>query len=429
MDPVTFSWSPSTGLNTTTGPVVIATPQATTTYTVTATNNSTSETGNATVTITVDPASFTLAGTAAGPAVCQTFTVGGSGTTYRDNNCNLIAAVVPSGGSPVSGVISSCVRIDSGANKMGTLDLYVARRYDIEPATNPSTSSATITLYFLQSEFDNYNAKSEDSGLFNIPTGPSDAVGISNLRLRQFHGTGTYPGDYTGGRQDFKSTTPGVSITWNAVRNWWEITVPVTSFSGFYVSSRKGSFAVLPIELEYFKGAQYNKSNKLSWKVTCNSSQVVFEVERSSDAQNYYRIGKITADQARCNMPFDLTDGNPINGKNYYRIKIIDADGKYEYSNIILLNSKNRNFEIVGINPTLVTGSYAEVKINSEIKSDMLIGITDMAGRRIKQHTLQLRQGSNTIKLNTASLAPGAYLLGAYMAGEEPQTIQFIKQK
>ena len=60
---INYSWSPSTGLSSTTGKTVTATPNVTTTYTVTATNSVPTNANN-TVTVTIDPASNTPAGTA-----------------------------------------------------------------------------------------------------------------------------------------------------------------------------------------------------------------------------------------------------------------------------------------------------------------------------------------------------------------------------
>ena len=427
-DPIDYSWSPASGLNTTTGANIIASPSATTTYTVTALNTVTHETGSNNVTIIIDPASYNLAGLAGGIQVCQNTNITATETIFRDANCKLIAGIQSAGLNPVSGLVTTCVNIDTGASKMGSLDLYVARKYDIEPATNPSTSTAKITLYYLQSEFDNYNRKSQDSGLFNIPTGPGDIAGIRNLIIRQFHGTGTLPGTYTGTREDFRSTSPGVSISWNATNNWWAITVPVTGFSGFYLSSEKGSFTVLPIKIEYFKGTKNYKKNNLTWKANCTSATVTFEIERSNNGTRFVVIGNITADKDRCNTPFDFTDASPVNGKNYYRLKIKNEEGKFEYSNIVSLISSSYTFELGNIQPSPVGNENAILNINADKKSDLLIALIDMTGRRISQEEVKLRQGSNFINLKTAILLPGGYILSANIAGESPQILQFIKK-
>ena len=194
-DNITFTWSPATGLSSTTGYTVTASPTSNITYTVNALNTGTGATGSQTVAVSINAASNVLAATPGGVQVCQNISVSGS-TYYRDGNCNLIATILPAGASPVSNSINTCIKLDTGARKRGTTDLYAARQYDIEPLISPSTSTANITLYYLQSEFNNFNTKAADSGHKLLPTSSADAAGISNLVIRQFHGrrAGATPG-------------------------------------------------------------------------------------------------------------------------------------------------------------------------------------------------------------------------------------------
>ncbi len=426
-DVINFSWSPATGLNTTTGATVIASPANSTTYTITATNATSGASGNITTTITIDPASFILAGTpaAGGSVVCQNKSVSGN-TDFRDGNCNFIANIVPSGASPVSNVVNACVRVDTGATKKGTIDLYLARNYDIEPQVNPATATATVTLFFLQSEFNKFNLRAADSGHRLLPTGPADATGISNLVLRQFHGTGTRPGSYTTGTfDDFTTATAGVTVSWNAARNWWEVTIPVTGFSGFYITSKKT--VPVPITLEYFRGNRQGNVHNTEWKVTCTSTQVTFEIERSSDASRFTPITSLTATQARCLEAFTYTDESPLSGINYYRLKIIDMDGKISYSNTISMLNKVSKFDILSVVPTLVqTNAY--VNITATANSRMDIVVTDASGRQVQTQTVILVPGTNQVTMNVGKLQPGMYQVSGYTSDGISKTVRFVKQ-
>ena len=97
-----------------------------------------------------------LSGTPGGAQVCVSYTISEGGTTYADGSCNPIAKVVPSGTEPVSGMVNTCVKIDSSVQGT-TSQHYVQRHYDITPNINPATSTATLTLYFTQEEFDSFN--------------------------------------------------------------------------------------------------------------------------------------------------------------------------------------------------------------------------------------------------------------------------------
>lgn len=426
-DVINFVWSPPTGLSSTTGETVTATPTATTTYNVAATNVSNGFTGNTNVTITVDPASYVLAGTPApgGAVICQSKVVNGS-TDYRDGNCNLLSTIQPSGGNPVSNVINNCMRLDTGATKKGTGDLYLARNYDIEPQVNPAAATATVTLYFLQTEFDKFNLRAADSGHTLLPTGSGDATGISNLILRQFHGTGTRPGLYSGGTYtDFTTATAGVTVTWNSARNWWEVRIPVTGFSGFYITSKKT--APVPITLEYFKGNKQGKNHVFEWKVNCTSTRAVFNVERSADGVHFTSIGGFTATQERCLQSFEYTDASPLSGVNYYRLKITDVDGKAAYSNTITLLNKEAGFAFVNIAPSVVN-STAVLNINADINDKIQLVITDGSGKRVQIQQAVLTPGSNPIIINASKLSTGIYQVTGYTDGGKTRTIRFVKQ-
>ena len=426
-DAINYTWSPATGLNTSTGATVVATPASTTTYTVTGVNSSNGFTGNTTVTVTVNPASYILAAVAGGPQICQNISVSSAGTNYRDGNCNLIAKIIPAGTTPVSNSINSCIKLDTGATKRGTATLYLARKYDIEPLLNPypAVSTANITLYYLQTDFNNYNAKATDSGHKLLPISAADATGISNLKLRQFHGTGTNPSNYTGPAEDFTTATAGFTVTWNATRNWWEVVVPVSGFSGFYITSNL--LNVLATKFEYFKGVQVDKSHVLNWKANCTSASVMFETQRSSDGQNFTTIEKITASQARCSQPFEIKDEHPLNGINYYRIKSTDINNSITYSNILTLNLKTKRFQIIAVSPNPVADENAILKINAVEKSQIIIRISDFAGRIINTQTMNLLPGINQVSLNTKLLAKGTYQLTTHGLGEAAKTLKLFK--
>jgi len=144
--------------------------------------------------------------------------------------------VVPSGSQPLGGSVNAKVAVDPAVASFEGQP-YLTRHYDIEPTVGASTATATITLYYLQSEFDAYNAAV--TGAQNmLPTGPTDNVGRGNFTITQVHGTGTAPDNYsgwTGAGPAMVLITPGQSnVVWNSAKNWWEVTFLVPGFSVFF---------------------------------------------------------------------------------------------------------------------------------------------------------------------------------------------------
>ncbi|MEO7309517.1 MAG: hypothetical protein ABIX01_03905 [Chitinophagaceae bacterium] len=197
-----------------------------------------------------------------------------------------------------------------------------------------------------------------------------------------------------------------------------------TEFSPFGVGS---SPSILPIVLAYFKGNKVNAGNALSWSVNCTSARISMEIERSADGRKFGSIATINADRVRCAQPFDLVDTHPLKGTNYYRLKMIDVDGKLSYSAVIAIINGDKGFEIVGLYPTIVNSS-AFLSISTSKSGKIQTVITDLSGRTIRSATVTVNAGSNLVPVESNTLAAGAYQLTIYADGVLAGTVRFVKQ-
>ncbi|MBL0146839.1 MAG: T9SS type A sorting domain-containing protein [Chitinophagaceae bacterium] len=338
-------------------------------------------------------------------------------------NCELINTITPSGGSPIAGLVNSKVTIDATVQTYNT-EPYVQRHYDIEPASNAATATATVKLYFTDAEFDNFN--NNNPGWLDLPTvagGGNADPNLPNLKVTQYHGTGTAPGNYTGAAEYLTPT----SVIYNATDLRWEVTLTVTGFSGFYVHT--GS-RPLPISVNYLQGVKQGSVHNLNWKVTCTSSPTATMIlERSGDNRIFTAINNITADAVRCAQPFDYVDASPLVGLNYYRLKIIDANGKVTYSNTIAMANTKTGVTIVGIAPNPVTsGGNAMLSVASAQKGMLRLVVTDVTGRQIVVQSQAIIAGSNQIPMNVAKLAAGTYNITAITDDGNRTSVRFVKQ-
>jgi hypothetical protein len=372
----------------------------------------------------------TLAGLA-GSAVCVNKTVSPAGTTYATSNCSLIANVLPSGGgTAVSGKVNTCVTLDA-TQQYFNADPYVQRHFDIEPATNASTATATVTLYFTDAEFVLYNTNNPVRPKLPTVAGGGNAdPNIANVKITQFHGTPigglptATPGNYTGIRVLINPT----SVTYNG--SYWSVTFNVTGFSGFYAHSNNWT-TPLPISLNYFRGTRQGTNHLLDWKVTCNSTpSVTMMLERSGNSTGPFAgINTQSADAVRCNQPFNYTDAQPLKGMNYYRLKMVDADGKISYSGIVALLNAVKGFEIINVAPNPVTSSgLFKLNVTSAQSTKVDLLITDMMGRVVMRQSNTLFDGYNSIDMNVSTLASGTYTISAVTADEKTRTVRFVKQ-
>lgn len=374
-----------------------------------------------------------LAGVQGGVQVCGTAVVSSGGTIYVDPLCNLIAKVEPSGVTPVTGTITACTIID-GTTQYFNAEPYVQRHYDIEPAVNPTNATANITLYFKDQEFVDFNTNSV--GFPFLPTvagGGNSDPNITHLKVTQFHGVPIAPHNTGNPAAGFYSLSGGVGeyivppiVHYNNINNYWEVSFPVTGFSGFYVHTNLAY--ALPVTINYFRGTKQESNHKLNWQLTCNASSAVkLILERSPDSRNFTGIYTVVADSLRCMQAFDHTDARPMAGENFYRLKIISSDGKISYSNIVLLMNSGKGFDLLGISPNPVAEGNFTLKVSAPVAETLEISINDMQGRLIEKQKAKVMAGLNNILINCSRISAGTYSISVAGGNDKSGNLRFVK--
>jgi hypothetical protein len=353
----------------------------------------------------------TLAGTPGGGTITNTITVNPSGSNTLASDCGLITTILPSGATPVSGSITSRVTIDASVQSYNSSP-YVQRHYDIEPATNAANATGTITLYYTQTEFDDYNtARGANPAL---PVSGVDAAGIANLRITQYHGTGTAPGNYSG--SPILIDPADANIVWNAGLSRWEVTSDVNGFSGFFVHTSFGF--VLPVNLISFSGTGNGAYNKIQWVTSGEQNSDFFDLERSTDGISFSKTATIPAqNNSSSNRNYSYNDLKGNSSVYYYRLKMVDRDGTFKYSAIIRISSRQNSIISVYPNPAkeIITVSVSDTKL---LKTD--IRLTDMNGRLVSIVNLKsLQQPVDITRLNA-----GTYIIQF----TDGSIIKFVKQ-
>lgn len=185
---------------------------------------------------------------------------------------------------------------------------------------------------------------------------------------------------------------------------------------------------VVPVTLEYFRGSKQGNGNLLDWKVSCtNTPSATLVLERSADGRNFNVANTQEANAVRCQSPFNYKDLSPLPGINYYRLKMLDADGKISYSNTVALFNKESGYEIVNIMPNPVA-ERATLQITSATASVIEVLVTDIYGKQVQRQKVQLAAGSNQVPLNFRNMAPGTYQVTSITEDGQKRSLRFVKQ-
>ena len=181
----------------------------------------------------------------------------------------------------------------------------------------------------------------------------------------------------------------------------------------------------LPVTLLSFSGQQQGKTNLLKWKTSQELNTSYFELERSNNANSYSVIKSVqAAGNSNISKNYLSVDEHPFNGNNFYRLKMIDKDGRFTYSNVVLLKVIAGDISLsVFPNPTAEKLNIA-LNSNGNI-AEIRLAVFDNSGKLVAQQTIT---NSNGAALDVSNYASGMYLLKIYY-NEKVETIRFVKSK
>lgn len=262
------------------------------------------------------------------------------------------------------------------------------------------------------------------SGTFSVPSGgcPDDeSINNSIYLSSNGGGVGTAGNIYFNG------------ITVNTEFNLSGLTVGNTYYlyidgnggasSDFYIEVTSGAAtcSTLPVTLLYFSGEKENNNNKLLWSTATEINNDYFELERSYDALNFEKIVEVDGAGNSSNIlnyyqfDFNFDRTKPV---SYYRLKQVDFDGQYSYSNIVALDNDTKIGEIL-IYPNPVTNYLNITNNKSEVTNYQIYSVE---GKLIHQGEFM-----STHKIDLNQYSSGTYLIKLISRNKVYQQ-KFIKE-
>lgn len=226
----------------------------------------------------------------------------------------------------------------------------------------------------------------------------------------------------------------GTLTTQLCLNSYWRggvaTSIPGGTYRGFGDFAIAGGYgAPLPVELVMFKGYRSQDKNVLIWETASERNTDKFEVYRSADNSNDWTfIGSQKAVGGSKPTDYTLYDNDPMIGNNYYRLKIIDNDRTFDYSNVINIPITAIEMNsIVGIYPNPASESII-VKIQSTKNYAPTIKIFDVLGQILIEESITVQEGANKLPIDIANLANGTYMLSMEDVLGNNLLKKFVKQ-
>jgi subtilisin family serine protease len=173
------------------------------------------------------------------------------------------------------------------------------------------------------------------------------------------------------------------------------------------------NLVTIPVELTLFDGNYEDGVVNLKWITATETNNFGFEVERRNDFSGYKSIGFVNGNGTSTNrVTYNFIDENLSANRYYYRLKQIDLDGSFEYSNEI-------EVEIEGLTDFQLYQNYPNpfnpsTKIKYYIPQNSFVKITlhDILGSEIRTLVNENAQpGNYEILLDGSDLSSGMYFV------------------
>lgn len=154
---------------------------------------------------------------------------------------------------------------------------------------------------------------------------------------------------------------------------------------------------VLPVTLTGFTATEKNGQVLLQWTTSTENNSSHFEIEKMTGSNAFAKTAAITARGGSQENRYLFTDTDPVAGINYYRLKIIDKDGSFVYSDIATVNVKRNSKSALNIISVLAKDNLIALQVDgTEMKSAQLI-IADVQGRVMHSSIVNINKGINQI--------------------------------
>lgn len=185
---------------------------------------------------------------------------------------------------------------------------------------------------------------------------------------------------------------------------------------------------ILPTRLTAFTGVNKGNTNQLSWQTAQEVNTAYFELQHATTAnRNFSALTTVTAaGNSNTAQNYAYTHTSPAQGTNYYRLKMVDKDGKFTYSRIVSINNGEASFK-AAIVPNIINNNIA-LQINATNAQTVRVDVVSVNGTVLLTKQFAVGGGSTTQTIAVAGLAKGAYFVRVTGGDNKPLSLKVMKE-
>lgn len=175
----------------------------------------------------------------------------------------------------------------------------------------------------------------------------------------------------------------------------------------------------LPAQLLSLSYTRQNQVLQLQWKVSNEINVKEYVVEKSANGNNFYYLAAINASSNNENVKSYQAADIISAGTAYYRLKIVDRDGRFAYSKVLLYKEALHNKIDISIYPNPAAQQFTVVLPEALQGKQLTVTIINLAGKKVAVQ--QLAAVTNQLQVSVPSTVKGLMLVQV-AAGNSSQT-------
>jgi SprB repeat len=183
---------------------------------------------------------------------------------------------------------------------------------------------------------------------------------------------------------------------------------------------------ILPVTIASITASQKGKNVAVEWKVDNQGNVKQYEVEKSTDGNNFSKVATIEANRNAVTT-YSWLDASPIAGYNYYRIQSIDVNGKTSYTQIVKVQIDELSNEGITIFPNPLVNRVINLQLNNQPEGVYHLRVINQLGKPVLKRQIVHNEGTSTevIRLDE-KLAHGIYQVEVTGPDNKPNIIKII---
>jgi hypothetical protein len=170
----------------------------------------------------------------------------------------------------------------------------------------------------------------------------------------------------------------------------------------------------MPVEFIAVNAVPQNSGIEVTWSTAAEFNSDYFIIQRSQNGGSFTDVSKVkAAGNSSTVKTYSSIDEDPHRGISYYRLKQLDFDGKFMFSDIVAVNLNGADMIAVYPNPTL-KGAQFNVCVQANAKDEVLIVVRDLQGKEYYSKVVIVSNDKEVLAIDPeGKLASGVYIVVA----------------